>query len=98
MSNNVKSKLPESPSQESDSLGNAFSNTTNPIVTLEPEFIENTFSYTTKPTKHGSLSQDCCPLKIENDLLSNMTKPTLLGTLIQYYTASFTKTGFWPKH
>jgi len=78
LSNNVKSKLPESPSQESDSVGNAFSNTTNPIVTLEPEFIENTFSYTTKPTKLESLSQESAPLKIENDLLPNTTKPTLL--------------------
>ena len=47
-----------------------------------PEFIENTFSYTTKPTKLESLSQECSPLKIENDLLSNTTKPTLFESLI----------------
>ena len=45
---------------------------------LEPEVIDNTFSYTTKPTLLESLSQESAPLKIENDFLSHTTKPTLL--------------------
>ena len=38
----------------------------------------------TKPTLLESLSQQSAPLKIENDFLSNMTKPTLLS---QFYVS-----------
>ena len=54
---------------------------------LEPEFTENTFSNTTKPTLLESLNQESAPLKIENDFLSNTTKPTLLDSLSQYYVS-----------
>ena len=34
-----------------------------------------------------SLSQESAPLKIDNDFLSNTTKPTLLDSLSQYYVS-----------
>ena len=72
----------ESLSQESDSVVNGLSNTTKPTLLKwlcqEPEFMENTLSNTTKPTLLKSLSQESVSLKIENDLLSNKTKPPSL--------------------
>ena len=55
---------------------------------LEPEFIENTFFYMTKPKLLESLSQESAPLKIENEHLSNKTKFTLLASLRQDFDLS----------
>ena len=54
-------------------------------LSQESDYVVNALSNTT--TFLESLSQESVSLKIENDLLSNKTKPTLLESLFQVYVS-----------